>query len=291
MGADGGSGTRRKRADAVLQAQARSARRWSWAVGSTVTVVTAVIAMLVAYSLTHPSTRPTADHEQGRPVDPSVMRAVSSVPAGAFAAVGTGGTEKTAPQPISGPPLRANGRPRILYVGGEYCPVCAAERWAVIASLSRFGTFQNVSTMTSSPTDSFPDTPTFSFRGSSYASPYVSFDPYEVYDRNQRRLEQLPSADQRLLTRLHSGGIPFVDIAGKYLVNWGQFSPEVFAGRTRRQIAHDLSNPDSAVAEQVLGAANLFTAAVCAADGSQPASVCDAPGVVAATKALPAKSQ
>ena len=38
------------------------------------------------------------------------------------------------------PALTSGGKPEILYVGAEYCPYCAAERWAMVVALSRFGT-------------------------------------------------------------------------------------------------------------------------------------------------------
>ena len=46
--------------------------------------------------------------------------------------------------------LTLNNKPEILYIGAEYCPFCAAERWSMIIALSRFGTFSNLHFMTSS---------------------------------------------------------------------------------------------------------------------------------------------
>src|SRR5690348_15801045 len=34
------------------------------------------------------------------------------------------------PAEIKAPALTADGKPRVLYVGAEYCPYCAAQRWA-----------------------------------------------------------------------------------------------------------------------------------------------------------------
>src|SRR5689334_7387329 len=98
---NGGARTRRQRADAVVQAQARKSRQWNLAIGATVMVVVVIIAMLVAYSLSHHDTTDGANHGLGGPVAPSVRKAVTSVPPHAFAAVGAGGTEKYAPVPIS----------------------------------------------------------------------------------------------------------------------------------------------------------------------------------------------
>ena len=45
--------------------------------------------------------------------------------------------------------------------------------------------------------------------------------------------------------------------------------------------------PSSPIAKQVLGAANMMTAAICELTGGQPANVCTAPGVAAAAATLP----
>ena len=55
------------------------------------------------------------------------------------------------------------GKPELLYMGGEYCPFCAAERWAIAAAVSRFGTLSGLHFIHSSPTDVYPSTPTLSF--------------------------------------------------------------------------------------------------------------------------------
>ena len=66
--------------------------------------------------------------------------------------------------PITGEtPLEKNNLPRIIYVGADFCPFCAAERWALVIALSKFGTFNVLHYMTSSASDVYPSTPTFTF--------------------------------------------------------------------------------------------------------------------------------
>ena len=67
----------------------------------------------------------------------------------------------------------------VTYIGAEYCPFCAAERWALTVALSRFGTFSGLAGTHSSSTDVYPDTQTLSFYGSHYTSPYLDFQPVE----------------------------------------------------------------------------------------------------------------
>ena len=72
----------------------------------------------------------------------SVVDKVTSVPHTTLTAVGKGSSFPKILTPVTGAkPLTANGKPEVLYVGAEYCPFCATERWAMTVALSRFGTF------------------------------------------------------------------------------------------------------------------------------------------------------
>lgn len=109
----------------------------------------------------------------------AVVGEVTSVPAAALNAVGAGSVSAL-PAAITGAPLTANGKPRVLYVGAEYCPYCAAERWAVVVALSRFGTFANLGQTASSPSDVYPSTATLTFHGASYTSNNLAFTGAET---------------------------------------------------------------------------------------------------------------
>jgi thiol-disulfide isomerase/thioredoxin len=219
------------------------------------------------------------------PVNSSVLQAVTHVDPTMLAAVGTGGT--TAPQALHGqPPLKGPmGKPEFFYFGAEYCPYCAAQRWAMVVALSRFGTFSHLDQSTSSSSDVYPDTPTFTFYQSSYSSPYIDFVSVESQDRQQNPL-QTPTAEQQQLFSTYDappyvnaqnqGGIPFIDIANQYLVAGPGYSPQVLQGLNWQEIANELSNQNSAVAKGILGTANYLTAAICQATNQQPAQVCSA---------------
>ena len=66
------------------------------------------------------------------------------------------------------PALTIDGKPGAVFIGGEFCPYCAAERWALIMAFSKFGTFSGLKETTSSPWDTDPSTATFSFYGATY---------------------------------------------------------------------------------------------------------------------------
>jgi hypothetical protein len=171
------------------------------------------------------------------------------------------------------------GKPLITYIGAEYCPFCAAERWSLAVALSRFGTFENLSGTHSSDSDEFPDTQTLSFYGSTYSSPYVDFQAVEEatnqLDGSSYQALQAPTAAQSALISKYDtqGSIPFLDIANRYVITGSSFSPQVLQGLSRTQIAADLSNPDSAVAQAIDGAANDITAAIASVTGNQPSVV------------------
>jgi Domain of unknown function (DUF929) len=184
------------------------------------------------------------------------------------------------------------GKPLITYIGAEYCPFCAAERWSLAVALSRFGTFENLSGTHSSDTDEFPDTQTLSFYGSTYSSPYVDFQAVEEAtnqpDGSGYQALQAPTAAQAALMAKYDaqGSIPFLSIANRYVITGSSFSPQVLQGLSRSHIAADLSNPDSAVAQAIDGAANDITAAIASVTGSQPSGVASSATIAAIAQKL-----
>src|SRR5207253_2294553 len=124
-----------------------------------------------------------------------------------LSAVGSG-QGVTAPTSITGPPLLNGGKPEVFYVGGEFCPFCAVERWSMIIALSRFGNFSNVQYMLSSSSDVFPNTHTFTFRNAEYNSPYISFVGVEEYGRGGTTdvKQPLTSTQQSLVSPLTNVG-------------------------------------------------------------------------------------
>lgn len=211
-----------------------------------------------------------------------VISAVTSVPPSVLDTIGTG-TVRTLPTAVNGQPLTQDGKPRVLYVGAEYCPYCAAERWAMVVALSRFGTFTGLGQTASSPTDVYPSTPTLTFHGASYTSKYIAFTGKETQSSLGTPLDSLSAADQAIVSRYDQGGsIPFVSIGGKYIISGASYDPQVLHGMTHRQVAAALSDPSSPVAKAVLGTANVITATICDITGGQPTNVCSSPGVTAA---------
>lgn len=223
------------------------------------------------------------------PAATTLDNAMSSIPAATYDAVGKG-TGVSAATPISGDPLTANGKPRVLYIGAEYCPYCAAERWAMVAALSRFGTFAGLGVTTSSATDVYPSTATLSFHGSTFKSNVLSFTGVEQLSNTPNgsggftALDKVAAADAALLTKYDTEqSIPFVDFGNKYMIVGSSYLPDSLKGLTQTQIAADLLQPNSAVAQNVLGSANMITALLCKVTNNSPAAVCSSTAVTSQT--------
>ena len=223
------------------------------------------------------------------PAGQALEKSLATIPAATYDAVGTG-TGVTPPTKVTGPALTADGKPRVLYIGAEYCPFCAAQRWAVVAALSRFGTFTGLGTTTSSALDVYPSTATLSFHGATYTSSVLSFTGVEETTNIPKvagdassgytALDTPTAADQALLNTYDTqGSIPFADFGNKYVTVGASFQPTVLQGLTQVQIAAALHDPNSAVAKQALGAANMMTAVICQMTGAKPASVCTSSAV------------
>jgi thiol-disulfide isomerase/thioredoxin len=221
----------------------------------------------------------------------SVVHDVSTVPASTFNTIGAvkgiGGMTK-----IGGTPLKEGGKPVVLYIGAEYCPFCAAERWPLVAALSRFGTFTNLGATHSATNDVYPNTPTFSFKDAKFASKYLALQTVELYGNRpvngQYPPLQKPTAQQNALIQKYDpkGTIPFIYM-GSYLQTDASYNPQILAGMSMQQVAQAMrdTNTDQSIA--ILGTANQITAALCAQTGGQPANVCSTPGVTAAAAHLP----
>jgi hypothetical protein len=282
--------SRRERiaAQRAAERRAEQRRRILIASGS----IIAVIAVVVAFIVIKANNKPSGNSSNG-PTGAALSSVVSkatSVPAGTLDKVGKGSFTGKIQAVSGGTPLTANGKPEMLYMGAEYCPYCAAERWAMVVALSRFGTFSGLSTVHSSTTDSPSNISTFTFHGSSYTSKYLTFTPVEmqtnVLDSTTGQyptLETPTSAQQALLTKYDAapyttsaGAIPFIYFGGKYVSIGASYDATVLSGKNWNQIASTLSNPDSAVAKAINGTANYITAAICKMTGNQSASACTA---------------
>ncbi|MGO8685849.1 MAG: DUF929 family protein [Candidatus Dormibacteria bacterium] len=254
---------------------------WTWGGGITVVVIAVVVVFIVLANQPAKSSSPSAVNQ---PVPASVLAAVTGVSPVVSSSIGAGGLSSPLEQ-ISGSPAPltgSGGEPQLFYLGAEYCPYCAAQRWSVVIALSRFGTFSNLHlTMSDTNASDFPDTHSFTFYGSSYTSSYLDFAPVETADRSGNPLQTPTAAQQALATTYDTapyssqdGGIPFMDLANRFIVSGTAVDVQLLQGMTWQQIAATLTSAQSQVAKQIIGNANWLTAGICKVTDGQPGSVC-----------------
>ena len=260
-----------------MRSQRPAVRRTpAWIAPSAVVVGLALIvaAFLVIrwYTTPLPIPPPAADTTN------QVVATITTLPAREFDAVGLGSANNLV-KPVTGAALTgSSGKPEVLYIGAEFCPYCAAERWPLIIALSRFGTFSGLQTSSSSSTDVYPNTPTFSFRSAVYTSQFIDFRAVETSDRDRNPLQTPTAAEQQLMSRYDQGGsIPFVDMGNRYALVGATYSPDVLGGMSWQAIANSLNDPGTPQAQGILGSANMFTAAICKLTAGQPSAVCSDP--------------
>lgn len=231
----------------------------------------------------------------GDPVSAAVLSAVTTVSPAVAEKVGSGGLQSTMQAAPKGTAvLMAGGKPEVIYVGGDYCPYCAASRWSTVVALSRFGAFKGLILMRSSSSDIYANTATFSFEKATYTSQYLTFTATETATRDGSPLMK-PSGHSATALATYdvspytpqANGVPFYDFGDQYVSTSALYTPTMLQGLTWQQIASHLSDPNSDVTKAIVGGANEQTAVICKLTSDQPASVCSQPAIQSIEAALP----
>ena len=248
-------------------------------------VVTVLLIIAVFFAIARNASSGSASI--GNPAPDSVLSKVTGVSQSTYEKVGKGSIANPFQKAQGNPPLNkaSDGKPILLYVGAEYCPFCAAERWSMAVALSRFGTFSNLTLMQSSSTDSYANTSTFSFHGASYTSQYLVFQSVETETRTGGALEKMTAEQQAIFSKYdappyidsqYAGSIPFLSVGNQYIEISAGFIPDQMQGLTWQEIADKLNDPNSSISQSVVANANYITAALCQVTDNKPANVCTA---------------
>jgi hypothetical protein len=273
------------RAARAREEAARQRRtRVLWAVCATALVVVLIVVLvIVKASSGGKSSPPAAAAAAGTPAVPSSLLAgLAAIPPSQLAqAERLVGSNVSAPTPISDTPLTSPGKPEVFYLGAEFCPYCAAERWAMVVALEHFGSFSGLTETHSSSIDVDPNTPTFAFHGATYSSPYLTFTGVETTTNQPQGnfyapLDTPTAAQDALLVKYTGGTIPFVDFGGKAVIKAPQYDPKILAGMTVDQVAAQVGNLSSPVGQAIEASAAHDISAICQMTGGQPANVCSA---------------
>ena len=261
--------------------------------------VISLIATLIVVKVVH--SEPSGGLDPVTQVSDAVATNLATVPESAFAAA------KATPVPMvdvlhprRGPILTGispNGArlPLVVFVGTESSMSSAAERWALIVALSRFGRFTKLGAVTSSATAWPPSLESFTFRGARYRSAYLAFAGYELSAEHPDDLGNYPTAvtlpqDIANLVRTNDttasdlasapSGVsaepayPFVDLGGRSVLVGTQVPPSALIGISRFDLSNILAGPPRFKSLSVLTAANELVVQLCGLTHGKPVKVC-----------------
>jgi hypothetical protein len=256
-------------AERAAKKRAEARRRFLAAAGAVAAVLAIVVALVVVRLTASPAHRTAS--ESAAPA--ALVRQVTTVPAATLARMSSGQAATSLQRvQVPGPLLTLDGKPAIVFVSEESCPFCAAERWALTVALSHFGIWSQLGITKSSATDIYPNTATLSFRTARYRSADLTLSTTELTDNVGHPLQPQTPLDSSLIASYdvppyvnsvdQSGAVPFLDIGNRYILAGAQYDPQVLAGLSAAQIANQLSNPSSPVAQAIDGSANVIIAAI-----------------------------
>ena len=216
----------------------------------------------------------------GTAIPAATLSKLSSVPISTLTAAPTNGI-LASPQSTGGSALTANGKSELLFIGAEFCPHCAAERWPLFIALSKFGTFNpQPGRIHSANLDG--DVPTLTFYGTTYSSPYLTFTPVEVYTNkpsgNGYTVLQTPTQAQYTLWQNTGGGtFPFLDFGGKQAQVGAQYSYAPLQNLPFDAVAAQVGNNSTTIGADIDASASQLIKTICGSlSHGQPAQVCSA---------------
>ncbi|HEX4753300.1 MAG TPA: DUF929 family protein [Solirubrobacterales bacterium] len=239
--------------------------RWAWAgLAMVALVIGAAVALFLA---------------RGGGSGANATAASGSVPAGSQRPADAASAALGQVRRESGEPLLDGGKPLVFFMGAEWCPFCASERWALVEATFRFGEWSGLGELHSREgQDYFASLPTYDLTQATYTSKYLSLRHKELATVDGEPLQKLGSFEEGLVDEYDErGSIPFLFASGppgRYTVELG-FSPGLLTGQTfaslRKGVAAAAPTP---AVEAIGGQTDAITALICKLDGRQPASVC-----------------
>lgn len=266
------------------RAAARKDRQRKQLIAAAAAVVVVLIAAAVGIAIASQPGKPTA-HGAGN----AALAGLAQLPPGAYDAAGNPTAANAVPAKVDGGEVRKDGdKPEVSYVGAEFCPYCATERWALVAALNRFGHFTGLATTRSADNDG--NLATLSFVGAKYTSDHVSFKAWETQDRNRQPLQELPPDVQQLLTVNNpTRNIPWTFFGTHQTIGSG-VPVDPFVSLTGDDawttIVDQMKNGQGDIGQPVMASANVITAQICQLTNQQPTDVCASKAVMSATPML-----
>jgi len=168
---------------------------------------------------------------------------------------------------VSKETTRRNGKLFVFFMGAEHSPYCAAERWAVVRALSKYGQWSGLKqTMSAARDEPFLNLPTYDLTEAIYTSSHVEFVSREIKDREFKPLQKLLKTEEKLVRKYNpEKSIPFLLIGGRFVQVEAGFSPKIFIGHTFRQTETELKKIESEIRKTIDDEASIISALMCVA--------------------------
>jgi hypothetical protein len=166
---------------------------------------------------------------------------------------------------VSKDTMRRGGKLFVFFVGAESSPHCAAERWAIVRSLQKFGQWEGLKqTISAARDEQFLNLPTYDFTKATYSSPHIEFVAREIKDREFKPLQKLLKTEEKLLRKFNPRKeIPFLLVGGRFMQIGSGFPPKIFIGHTFRQTETELKKGESEIRKTIDEEANIISALLC----------------------------
>ncbi len=180
---------------------------------------------------------------------------------------------------VSKDTMRRGGKLYVFFMGAEYCPYCAAERWAIVRALQKFGQWDGLKqTISAARDEPFLNLPTYDFTKTTYTSPHIEFASRETKDREFKPLQKLLKTEEKLVRKFNpKKEIPFLLIGGRFMQIGAGFTPKIFIGHTFRQTETELKKAESEIRKTIDNEANIISALMCVS--GLPPEVCKETGL------------
>ena len=263
--------------------EARRARNRTLGVASVVLVAVIVVALVLVKVAGGGSDAAGTSPKAGTPVPAAQVAKLTSVPQTTLASAPTN-VLVVSPQKINDPALVSDGKPELLFIGAEFCPICAAERWPMYVALSKFGTFSPPPGKIHSAVrdgdladadllrDDVHQPVSDLHLGGDHDQPTRWRLLRAPRDADRGPAEALVGAHQRTPSRSWTSG-------GSRILTSAQYNPGDLSGVSFDNIVSDIGDNSTVVGADVDAAANVLIKTICSSlTGNKPADVCSATG-------------
>jgi hypothetical protein len=180
---------------------------------------------------------------------------------------------------VSDEPVKHDGKLSVFFMGAEHDPFCAAERWAVVRALQKFGQWEGLKqTMSAARDEPFLNLPTYDFTEATYTSTHIEFVARELKDREFKPLQKLLKTEEKFVRKFNpEKEIPFLLVGGRFMQIGAGFTPKIFIGHTFRQTETELKKAESEIRKTIDAEGNIVAALLCAS--GLPPELCKETGV------------